>query len=254
MDSGAKCSKSMQRDTQFNSKRGQPGAFNPGTFLLRRGDLNREMFFILSGILEYIVANEGIFNRLSTGSIVGEISGLTNAKVQGTYRAFSFVKALKIPCNLYIQFLKKNQIYENMKQIIEVRQFLQRTWLFGEMISCPVKNRIARCMKSVIYDGDKHLPTLGSQDLFLIKDGQINIFYGTHFVETQESGGFFGEENILFKAQNLFSAITSKKSTIFHIPRGEVKNIPIVRWKVLETFERRVRIVGPQRRQGEQIG
>ena len=223
-------------------------SFNPGAFLLRRGDLNREMFFILSGILEYIVADAGIFNRLSTGSVVGEISGLTNAKVQGTYRAFSFVKALKIPCNLYIQFLKKNQIYENMKQIIEVRQFLQRTWLFGEMISCPVKNRIARCMKSVIYARGKQLPTLGSKDLFLVKDGQIKIFNGSLFVETQESGGFFGEENILFKAQNLFSAITSKKSTIFHIPKEEVKNIPIVEWKLLETFERRIRTFGPQRR------
>ena len=228
--------------------------FNPGSFLLRSGDLNREIFFVLSGILEYIVADAGIFNRLSTGSIVGEISGLTDAKVRGTYRAFSFVKALKIPCTLYIEFLKRNLIYEDIIKIIEVRQFLQRSWLFGEMTSCPVKNRIARGMKSVVYERGKNLPTMGSQDLFLVKDGQIKIFYDTHFIETQERGGFFGEENILFKTQNRFSAITSKKSTIFHVQRGEVKNIPIVKWKLLETFERRTRIAGPQRRQDEQSG
>ncbi|MFH1480990.1 MAG: cyclic nucleotide-binding domain-containing protein, partial [Pseudomonadota bacterium] len=173
-------------------------SFNPGSFLLRKGRLNPDMFFILSGIIEFIMADAGVYNRLSTGSFVGEISGMTNGEVKGTYRAFSFVKALKIPCNLYIQILKRNKIYEDIKKILEIRQFFQRTWLFGDMISCPVKNKIARSVKSVTYGKGQNLPTAGSQDLFLVMDGQIEIYHGTHFIETQGRGGFFGEENILF--------------------------------------------------------
>jgi hemerythrin len=146
-------------------------SFNPGSFLLRKGDLNYEMFFILSGILEFIVADEGILYRMSTGSIIGEISGLTSDKAKGTYRAFSFVKAIKIPCTLYLQFLKRNRIYEDIRQLFEFRQFLQKTRLFGEMISCPVKNRIARGMKIVTYAKDKSLPTEGESGFISCEGG-----------------------------------------------------------------------------------
>jgi len=72
----------------------------------------------------------------------------------------------------------------------------------------------------------------GSRDLFLIKSGKIDIFYGKQFIESQGSGGFFGEENFLFKDQNLFSAITKKQSIIFHISKDEIMNIPIIEWKL----------------------
>jgi hemerythrin len=218
-------------------------SFNPGSFILRKGHLNTDIFFILSGILEFILADSGVYNRLSTGSIVGEMSGLMNEEVKGTYRAFSFVKALKIPCNLYIQFLKRNRIYEDIKKICEIRQFLQKTWLFGEMISCPVKNRIARNIRLVLYGKGQRLPIEEIRNLFLIKDGEIEIFYDGNFIETQGSGGFFGEENNLFESQKAMSAITTEESTIFHVPNDQIKDIPIVMWKLLETFKRRKTIL-----------
>jgi hemerythrin len=219
-------------------------SFSPGSFLLRRGDVNREMFFILAGILEFIASDADIYNRLSTGSFVGEMSGLTNTKLAGTYRAFSFVKALKISCALYVQFLKKNQIYEDTIKDIETRRFLQGTWLLGEMISCPVKSRIARSMKRVVYPRGRDLSPAESPDLLLVEKGEIEIFDGNHTVELQGPGGFFGEERVLFGSENLFHARTIRESTLFHLPGTSIEEVPIVQWKLFETHERRRRLLG----------
>jgi hemerythrin len=74
-----------------------------------------------------------------------------------------------------------------------------------------------------------------------VKEGQIEIFYGNRLIETQGIGGFFGEENVLFESKNLFSAVTTKESVILHLSKDEIKNIPILEWKLLESYERRLR-------------
>jgi hemerythrin len=111
------------------------------------------------------------------------------------------------------------------------------------MISCPVKNKIARSIRIVPYKKRQRLPIKENRYLFLIKDGEFEIFYDNNFIETQETGGFFGEENILFESQNAMSAVTTRESMICHIPEQEIKDIPIVRLKLLETFNRRKAIL-----------
>lgn len=216
-------------------------AFNPGTIIIGKGIINEYMFLILSGEAEFIVSEYDIWNRLASGSIVGELSGLLGTASPGTYRTLSVVKTIRIPCELYLKFLKRNNLFNDLKENIDKRILLQNSWLFGEMLSCPIKSRIAKQMDCYSYSEGQKLP-ITPGDLYLLKDGEVKIYSGSKTIETLVSGGFFGTDLDLFEAAQLLEARATKTSEIYRIPGEILKDIPIVRWKLLETYERRMRV------------
>ncbi|MFH1538636.1 MAG: cyclic nucleotide-binding domain-containing protein [bacterium] len=221
-------------------------SFNPGSILIRKGEKSQHVYFILAGVLEFIATEHGVHNFMSSGSIIGEISSLMGTECRGTYRAASYVRTLKIPTSLYLKFAERNGFIDTLKKNIDKRRFLQDTWLFGEMISCPVKSGIADAMKPVDYSKGQALPTEGRDTLYLVESGEIEIFYDRIPIETVGTGGFFGEENVLYESRNLLEAKAAMKSRIYHLPGGMIGDIPIVRWKLVETFERRMKLLGPR--------
>ena len=216
-------------------------SFNPGAIIIRKGEINTDVFFALSGLLEYIVSDLGINNKLTAGSIVGELSCLMENESRGTYRAVSYVKALQIPCYLYTEFLKRNGILDSVKKGIRKRGYLMNTWLFGERISCPLKNKIAQNMKLEIYDRGEYLPFGVNSGLFLLNEGELSILLSNKQIDFIKPGGFYGEEEIIFKCAGLFRARAKEPSKVYHIPASVIEDIPIVQYKMLEVFQKRLR-------------
>jgi len=157
-----------------------------------------------------------------------------------TNRTLSVVKTLKIPCELYSNFLKRNNLFNDLKETIDKRILLQNSWLFGEMLSSQKKFSIAEQMECSSYSEGQKLP-LVPDNLYLLKDGEVKIYSGIRTIETIVSGGFFGTELILLKASRLLEARATKTSDIYHIPGEFIKEIPIVRWKLLATYEKRIK-------------
>jgi len=217
--------------------------FNPGAIIIKKGIKNEDVFFTLSGLLEFIVADLGINHKLTAGSILGELSCLMENEARGTYRAVSYVKALQIPCWLYIEFLQRNGIYDTAKKGAGKRRYLQHTWLFGERISCPLKNIISQSMKMETFDQGETLPFGVNSGLFMLYDGELSIFSRSKQIEYVKPGGFYGEEEIILGSTSLFKARAEEPSTVYRIPAGVIKNIPIVQYKLLEVFEKRLRIL-----------
>ena len=129
---------------------------------------------------------------------------------------------------------------EEILRVRENRQFLQNTLLFGEMVSFPVQHRIARVMQKRISRAGESVRIRDSSMLALLFDGEVALFTGGVHFETIERGGFWGEVTILHKAPSLFDAITVKDSAYFIIPGEVLADIPIVQWKLTETFRRRL--------------
>jgi hemerythrin len=125
--------------------------FNPGSNLLRREECNKYIYLILTGDVEIIRSESGMVSMLSSGGVVGEDSGLTKSASKETCRAVNFVQALQWPCNLYIDFIKRNGLYEAMVELRERRAFLQNTWLLGAGISYPIQNKLAQAMTLHAY-------------------------------------------------------------------------------------------------------
>ena len=221
-------------------------SLNVGLIIIKKGEINKDVYLILNGVVEYIDSNTKRCNMLSSGTILGEYSVLNNEVSYRTYRTMSYIKVLRIPGELYLQFIKHNFDYEHVKRIHDDKNFLQGTDLFGEMVSSMIHNRITTSMQSrEIKKGEEFV--IGNEPcIFLLKKGEAVIYLDDKEVDKLKPGGFYGEESVFYKQAGLFKCIAKKKSTVYIIAADIIKNIPIVEWKLLETFERRLRAFGSQ--------
>ncbi|MCX7788966.1 MAG: cyclic nucleotide-binding domain-containing protein, partial [Spirochaetes bacterium] len=213
---------------------------NPGTTLLRKGEKNDGIYLILSGILEYVLEEQKGRHLLFAGAMIGELSGIFGTETQGTFRALSFIQALKIPTSQYLSFLDRNGIMEETKSEISRRQFLHHTWLLGEALSCPVRSRIASKMEPLEVPRGAALP---SEVLSILEEGEATLYFGEESMESIGPMEFFGEEAVLRTRNRTFSALADSPCKVWTIPPEVLVDIPVVMWKLLETHERRKRLL-----------
>jgi len=221
-------------------------SFNAGTILIKKGVLNEKLYLILAGVVDYIDSAGGMKHRMPAGSLVGETAAMLGEPAHGTSRAASYVQAIQIPNALYLEFLKRNDLYENILHIYKNRRFLRRTWLLGEMVSYPIQNKIAQSAEDITFTAGSELSMEGEAALFILSDGEMQLFADKKLLEFMEPGDFTGEESVLFGIPSMFSARAVTDCSMFRIPGEAVENIPIVQWKLMETFDRRIRNLNTQ--------
>ncbi|MEW5728280.1 MAG: bacteriohemerythrin, partial [Pseudomonadota bacterium] len=216
--------------------------FNPGTILIKERHVNQHIYLLLSGSVEAIPLEHNGRSVLSAGAMVGELSGLFGTIATETYRAVGFVKALDIPVSLYGEFVRRHQLFSEIARVLENREFLQRTWLFGEVVSTQTLNRIAQEMVLTSYAADETVD-IGAHSVGLVARGSMGRFLGDHRVETLEPGSFFGEEMSIFWTPSMFRLRALAPTDVFLIPAGLVSDIPSVRWKLFEASGKRMTAV-----------
>jgi len=216
-------------------------AFNSGSILIKKGNYAEDVFLILTGVPEFIDSESGANNILSVGSLIGEYPVVMNIEAMGTYRAASYIKALKISGDLFNEFVEKNNLRDTIIQTYQNRALLQRSWLFGEMVSFPIQNMIASEMTSDVYQAGKEIPISGTPELVMLEDGELRMHSADYVFDLQDPGDFVGEESIIFKTSKAFRVYAVKQSSIKRIPGNVLQDIPIVQWKLFETLEIRKR-------------
>jgi len=217
--------------------------FNPESILLKRGIINEDIYLILTGNVELIQTELGVHNILSAGALIGEMSGLAGIPSTGTYRAVNFVKALRLPRSLYFKFVTRNKLYSNIKRLQDNREFLQKTWLFGEVVSYPIQNKLAISMIFRNYEPGEVFSRDIHSAIFIVKTGKLQRYIGENVFETLTAGNFFGEECVLFGTTSLFQIRAAESTEVYQIPGDVLLDIPVVRWKLFETFQKRMRLI-----------
>lgn len=220
--------------------------FNPETLLIRQGRTVSTLYLILTGSIEMVRSQTGRTTRLTSGSLIGEMPALTGRPSTETYRAASYVRALKLSASLYREFVRQNDLAAGIAALAEKRSFLQDTWLFGEDISSPVQNEIAQVMTPVeIADGpfdlDKDAESLFS--LFVVREGTLKRLVGEREIETLGPTDFFGEATALFGEPNPSRMIAIGPARLYRISITTLSAIPVLRWKLFETWQKRKRLV-----------
>lgn len=212
--------------------------FNPQSIILKSGALCDSMFLILTGNVEAIESMKKV-KLLYAGTLVGEMPGMYQIPSDVTYRAAGFVQALRIPCNLYVKFVKSNNLYDEIEHLQSVREALGNSWLFGEGLSYPAQNIIAKSAKRIYFPANKSLETLNSQSIYLVYKGEIHRHIKNAVLEQIKDNDFFGEETALFNTPHFFNLKTVLITEMYEISGKMVANIPIVRWKLFEAYEKR---------------
>jgi hemerythrin len=221
-------------------------SFNVGLILIKKGVMTSHIFVILNGVVENIDSKAGFRTILSAGSILGEDCALTGKPPVVTCRAMSYVKALQIPADIYKEFIRRNFDVKDVYRVFTNRLFLQRTWLLGEMVSSMVQNTIAQLMVLKHYQKGENIVTGENPTIYMLKTGHIQVYLDDKIVDELSPGEFFGEESIFFNQASLLTAKATEESDVFIILGDVLKNKPIIEWKMLETFEKRLKAFGSQ--------
>jgi hemerythrin len=238
----------------------------PPDTIVQRGQMPvHDVFFVLGGVMELIDSKTGLHNRKSAGSFIGELDCLAGGSAASTCRAISNVSVLRIPCSIFMQFLKRTGAEDSLRQHHGNWRILQGTWLFGEMVSFPLQFRIARAMERRFLKEADVLAPRGKAEILLLDEGLVSVFLGVRPIENLKPGGFFGEETLMRGARelppdlqkrftrpspggrggggghHLFEARALLPSTLYAIPAEVIEDIPVIQWKLMETYERRLK-------------
>ncbi len=215
--------------------------FKSGSIIIKEGTINKNIYLLLTGNIEMLQSKYGIYNMLSSGEMIGEHSGLNNCPSIITYRAVSYAYAMLIPNTMYLDFVKQNKLYAKIKRLHENREFLQRTWLFGESISYPTQNGIAEKMKLHHFDhSDETFADINSSSIYIVKSGSLKRGDCDDNEPAVNTGDFFGAEPKGYLPGSAFSFRTLEPSTVYEIPCDVFKGIPIILWKLLETYGKKM--------------
>ena len=239
-------------------------SYNAGSLLLKKGQESKYVYLLLTGSVEFLHAKTGKHDTLPAGSFIGFYAGYLGLHSPETYWASCNIHVLQMPSSSYHEFVSRNNLYSELKRMEEYILFLQSTWLFGDVVSFPSLAHIAKQMQKVqlshnyqipLFQSDKYLnnpfSANGSNNedmLHIIDSGNISIKIFDKEVELLAKSDFFGGDKTLLGKHRKFDlknvkAVLPKDTSLFAIPATAVMDIPIVHWKLLETYNKRIRAI-----------
>ncbi|OAN53150.1 cyclic nucleotide-binding protein [Paramagnetospirillum marisnigri] len=214
--------------------------FNPETILIKEGFVGDAIYLLLTGQVEMLSHESPIRSQLSSGALLGELAGLHGLPSLETYRATSYVQALRLSSELYSEFVKRHNLFGDISRLMESREFLQRSWLFGEVVSTGTLNAIANGMTTRSFAAGEPL-LVGDRHVALIRHGEAARVAGGRELERLGPGDFLGEETAVFETPRLSEVIATQPTDVYVLAAATLARIPGVRWKLFETFHRRTR-------------
>ena len=214
-------------------------SFGAGETIIPSGVIPDAVHLLLTGTGELVKDEFDISNPLSSASLIGDLSVLSETPTVGAYRARSPVETLAIPRVLFHEFILRNQLLEQVEHLQEVLEFMHHCWLLQEMISYPVKIRIARhTVLSKHKKGDTFNPE--KSGFSLLKTGSAQLMEGERLVRTLQSGDFWGMGAVLDGLSKDISVEILEDSTAYRITNPEVlRQMPILCWKLFEKIGQR---------------
>ena len=214
-----------------------------GSILSKKGSTADSVYLLLNGLMEILDTEHAVQNTVTAGTMIGERNCLFGLPVERTYRAASFVRMLEISGRMYRSFIERSDLTASMKEHLDRKYFLEGTYLLGDRISGVAHIAIAQEMvRQEVSRGDEIVPE-GS--VILLASGRIEYRCEDRKVGSLEPGDSFGEAEIIGDGAFHVTYTAKKKSSYFSIPYETLRQIPVVRWKLLEQYNRRMRSFRP---------
>ncbi len=212
--------------------------YPPGSLIIKNNEHNSHVYLVLSGYVEKFNHQQN-YNLLSSGSFIGEYSGLREIESDATYRSVSYVQTLQIPAKSYLEFVKKNRQFTKIEKRREYQAFLEQNWLFKEFIGAATASMLSENMQlEHFYHDNDCLSPLESRQIYIIKNGELEIQYDNGQSHVLRENKFFNYESLINEKNRIRSIRILTPTSIFLIPHDILANIPIVLWKLLETYNK----------------
>ena len=221
--------------------------FNPETIITPAGGVPGEIYLLLAGKVEVLTQDPSSSHFLFSGSLLAESAVIHNRASEETYRSVGFIQALRIPSDLYRNFVERFSSSAALLEIRKVEERLRRTHLFSDAVTNIVLHSLAKnCVITRLEAGDR----------FMAEQGQLHLIAWGRLSRGNEEaapvlgkGEFWGADNLfsaisemakdrqnLSEATHTYTAIDSCE--ICSVPLNLVSRIPVVRWKLFEAFRK----------------
>jgi len=215
-------------------------SFNPGSIIIREGEICPHMVLILTGTVEKIQSRTNDCSHLASGAIIGELSALKDEPSLATYRSIGFVSALLIPSVLFKKIVAKDDALEIIRDTRENRQFLLSTGLFGEDVASPMQDKIIALLRKRRFEKGSFLSHDDLSYLNVIITGNVTTMVGDELIDTLGPGDFLAEESGVFNIPCMYRIRADEDTEVYQIKGEVLREIPIVMWKLLESYQKRV--------------
>jgi len=220
---------------------------NHGSTLQKKDSPASHVYLIITGVAEMVHSGTGTVTMLSAGTLIGESAACSDAIPPFTYRARSNITVLKIPKSMYTVFITRNGFFDEVKKNASTSFFLQTTSLFGEMVSSIILHTIAVCLVHRKIAAGDFFDNNDEASLVLVEKGSFKLYIEDIEVDEIGVGGFFGEECVFFSGGSLILAQATEDSDCWLLKADLLRDIPIVEWKMLMEYERRLIEYGARR-------
>ena len=219
--------------------------FNPETIITTAGKVPEEIYLLLAGKVEILTQDPNSAHFLFSGSLLAESAGIYNRESEDTYRSVGFVQALRLPADLYRNFVERFFSSDELLKVRKVEERLRRTFLFSDAVTNTTlfslaKNcTIARLHAGKHFIGDPHqLHLIGKGRLAKGKDEKAPVlckgeFWGADSLFAAVAKGA-GEQAAQVEPEPILVALDSCE--VYSVPLKLVARIPVVRWKLFEAF------------------
>jgi hemerythrin len=211
---------------------------NPEVILVKEGQPVADIYLILSGSVEMLRIGMPGSHLLSAGSIIGETPALLDTRANETYRAVSFVQAMRLPRDLYLDFVTRNALYKDIVESRDELEFLRSSWLFADGVSCMTLNRLVHATHPVSFEKETTMPP-PENDLLVMRSGEALLTTPSGYEERLAAGSYFGAGALLNHAHRSAQVRFLHPTEAYQVPLDSILEVPVVRWKMLETHRRR---------------
>jgi hemerythrin len=211
---------------------------NPEVILVKEGQPVADIHLLLSGTVEMLRTGVAGSHYLSAGSIIGETPALLETRSNETYRAVSFVQAMRLPRDLYLDFVTRNGLYHEVVESRDELEFLRGTWLFADGVSCMTLNRLVRATEPASFEKDRIIDP-PQNDLVVMRSGEALLTTPAGYAEHLHVGSHFGATALANGAHVGTQVRFLDSADVYRVPLDSILDVPVVRWKMLETHRRR---------------
>ncbi len=231
--------------------------FNPETIITPAGKVPEEIYLLLAGKVETLTPDPGSSHFLFSGSLLAESAAIHNRPSEETYRSVGFVKALRLPADLYRNFIERFCSSSELLAAREVEEKLRHTFLFREAVTNTTLFSLAKSCTITRLHAGEHFAAAGQQ-LHLVGTGRLAMSEGEDAAVLGKDE-FWGS-NVLFdpaaghvadhpsEPEPANSLLALNSCEIYSMPLQLVSRIPVVRWKLFEAFRNSHPLAAPRYR------
>lgn len=212
---------------------------NAGSLILRRGAVSKHVYLVLTGSVELHDAAHTAPAMLPVGSLLGVDILFSDEPLTATWRATSTVRLLRMSIDALRDFVLNGGWYGNLRMALDSTAQLRALPLFAERIDLQTQQRIAAAAEAVQIEPGAVIPP--AADLLLVRSGSVRLAtIDGRVIETVGPGGCFAEECCLGDVTPAWRAVAEDTVALTRIPAAALRTTPVVLWKLLEVYNRRL--------------